>query len=74
MAKTPPFFRHIQHVTGLRSPAPVRSPYHDNDQCPVGRAVKQNSDWQYYEPTTVAETRARCPHCIELDATQQRCR
>lgn len=72
MAKTPPFFRHSPHVTGLRAPAPelVRYPYHDNDECPIGRQVKLQGDWKYYDPTTVEETRARCPQCIELESSQ----
>lgn len=71
MTKTLPFFRHIQHVTGLRAPAPgaVRYPYHDNDECPVGQQVKTDGEWQYYEPTRIDETRARCPQCIALDTT-----
>lgn len=74
MAKTPPFFRHTQHITGLLAPPPIteRYPYHDNDQCPDGQAVKEAGEWQYYEPTTVAETRARCPRCVELDPTRRR--
>lgn len=69
MTRTPPFFRHTQHVSGLRSPAPMpmRYPYHDNDQCPSGQAVKRTGEWQYYEPTSVAETRVRCPTCVALD-------
>ncbi|TGD77343.1 MULTISPECIES: hypothetical protein [Hymenobacter] len=74
MAKTPPFFQHNQHATGLRSaaPGPVRYPYHDNDGCPVGQQVKAGGEWQYYEPTRIEETRARCPHCVSLDAAYTR--
>ena len=69
MALTHPFFRHVQHVTGLMAPAPqpVRYPYHDIEECPIGREVKESGEWQYYEPTQVDETRARCRRCAALD-------
>lgn len=71
MAKTRPFFRHVQHVTDLRAPTPgtVRFPYHDNDECPVGQQAKTDGEWQYYEPTRMEETRTRCPQCMALDTT-----
>lgn len=67
--KTPPFFRHTQHVTGIMAPAPEpeRFPFHDNDACPEGLAVKSSGEWQYYEPHQIAETRPRCPVCIALN-------
>lgn len=67
--KTPPFYRHRAHVTGVNALAPIpeRYPYHDVMECPFGQAIKQSGEWRYYNPTTVAETRARCPHCIALD-------
>ncbi|MFD2719978.1 hypothetical protein ACFST9_14715 [Hymenobacter monticola] len=68
----PPFFSCLQPETGVQPPLAGRYPYHDNDQCPDGQAVKQAGQWQYYEPTTVAETRARCPRCVELDPTHRR--
>ena len=69
MALTHPFFRHTAHATGIMSPAPepVRYPYHDNDQCPVGLEVKASREWQYYEPKGEEETRPRCPTCAELN-------
>ena len=68
MARTPPFFRHTQHVTGLLAPAPepVRYPFHDRGECPIGQEIKASGDWQYYEPTQVSETRARCVTCAHL--------
>ena len=71
MAVVKPFYHHVAHVTGLMAPAPeeVRYPYHDNDQCPTGQAVKASDDWQYYrdEPET---RRAHCPECAELTAQE----
>lgn len=68
MAKTPPFFRHVPHVTGLLAPEPEpeRYPFHDQDDCSIGQAVKASGTWQYYEPTRIAETRPRCSICAEL--------
>lgn len=45
--KIPPFFRHTQHVTGLKAAAPEPEcyPYHDNDECPIGQEVKSNGQW-----------------------------
>ena len=75
MAKIPPFFRRAQHLAGLQPPVlpdPVRYPYHDNDECHIGQAVKQEGEWQCYEPQRVEETRVRCPHCAELDPDRSR--
>lgn len=68
MARTPPFFRHTQHVTGIMAPAPEpkRPPYHDDDACPIGLELKSSGEWQYYEPSTVEETRVRCASCAGL--------
>ncbi|MBD2769418.1 hypothetical protein IC235_16130 [Hymenobacter sp. BT664] len=65
----PPFFQHTQHVTGIKSkaPEPERYPFHDNDECPIGQEIKQSGDWKYYEPHSIAETRARCAVCITLN-------
>ena len=74
MPYTKPFFQHEHHATGLRAPAPVpaRYAYHDQDECPVGQRIKEEGDWQYYEPQTKEETRPRCPRCISLAATEAR--
>ena len=68
MPKTLPFFRHVQHVTGIMAPAPepVRYPFHDDDACEIGQQLKSSGEWQYYEPTRREETRPRCPSCVEL--------
>ena len=68
MASTPPFFRHTPHVTGVLALAPKseRYPFHDNDACSSGQKVKHSGQWQYYAPTTVNETRARCLECAAL--------
>ena len=66
--KTAPFFRLFptdSEVLALAS-KPVRYPYHDDSDCPVGQEVQRGGQWQYYEPKRIAETRARCPICIEL--------
>ncbi len=72
MAETKPFFHHVAHVTGLMAPAPEpeRYPYHNNDQCPIGQAVKHSGEWQYYEANP-GEERARCPVCVDFDQTKQ---
>lgn len=67
MALTKPFYRHTQTVTGLMAPAPEpeRYPYHDNDECPVGQAIKESDDWQYYRDEPGSE-RTQCRLCAEL--------
>lgn len=50
------------------APEPERYPFHDNDECPEGLDVKAHGEWQYYAPSQVAETRARCPLCTRLGA------
>ena len=71
MAKTPPFFRHVAHVTGLLSPAPAleRFPYHDEEACSVGQAIKASGEWQYYDPAQEEETRDRCAECAALSSS-----
>ncbi len=66
--KTPPFFcTDPPAEAGGSSPlAATRLPFHDNFECPIGQDVKLNRHWQYYEPKQMAETRPRCPLCIEL--------
>lgn len=66
MARTTPFFRHNAHATGLMAPEPERYPYHDDDACPVGQAVKASGEWQYYAPQRIEETRIRCLLCAGL--------
>lgn len=67
MARTKPFFRHIQHVTGImaRAPESQRYPYHDWLECPIGRSVKKSGNWQYYLGRP-GEERAHCPCCAKL--------
>lgn len=48
------------------APEPKRYPYHDQDDCPVGQKVKASGHWQYYEPSTIEETRVRCSRCVAL--------
>jgi len=71
MAYTEPFFHHVAHVTGFMAPAPEpeRYPYHDNDQCPEGQAVKTSGEWQYYEGHP-GEERPECPSCAELNRAE----
>lgn len=66
---TAPFVRQHQPVAGVLSlaAAPERYPFHDNDECPVGQEVKRSEEWQYYEPTTIDETRPRCTICLGLN-------
>ncbi|GAC1377661.1 MAG: hypothetical protein NVSMB30_25010 [Hymenobacter sp.] len=49
------------------APEPVRFPYHDRDECPIGQEVKAEGQWQYYVPAGPDETRARCPVCLHFD-------
>lgn len=66
--KTPPFYCTDPPAEAVGNPkaAALRLPFHDNYECPIGQDVKLNHHWQYYEPTQMAETRPRCPICIEL--------
>jgi hypothetical protein len=67
--KVPPFFR-LPPPNAESAPLnakPVRYPYHDDSDCPVGQEVQRSGQWQYYEPRQIAHTRPRCPICIELN-------
>ena len=64
MAFVARFFHLSPPVVGATPPA--RVPFHDNDACAVGQEIKASGEWRLYEPTRIAETRARCPHCTEL--------
>lgn len=72
MAKTPPFFRHVAHATGLMAPSPVteRYPYHDNDACLLGQEIKASGQWQYYAPVQDEEIRECCLACLNLNRRQ----
>ncbi len=67
MARTKPFFRHVQHVTGImaRAPEAERYPYHDRTECLIGQRVKKSGDWQYYLARP-GEARERCARCAAL--------
>ena len=68
MAFVARFFQLSPPVAGA-TPLPLPSahaPFHDNDACAVGQEIKASGEWQLYEPTRIAETRARCPRCTEL--------
>lgn len=65
--KVPPFFRLPPTAAGASLTAkPIRYPYHDDSDCPVGQEVQRSGHWQPYEPQQVADTRPRCASCIEL--------
>lgn len=58
----------LPSTTGATAAAkPVRYPYHDDSDCPVGQEVQRSGHWQYYEPRQIADTRPRCAICIELN-------
>lgn len=35
---------------------PIRYPYHDDSDCPVGQEVQRSGYWQHYEPRQIADT------------------
>lgn len=66
--RIPPFFR-VDPPSAPANPLtakPERYPYHDESDCPVGQEVQRSGHWQAYEPRLIADTRPRCPLCIEL--------
>ena len=71
MPHTPPFFYHVNHVTGImaRAPEPERYPYHDRTECAIGQRVKEGGDWQYYLARP-GEERTQCTHCAKLHSAR----
>ncbi|MGI4832051.1 MAG: hypothetical protein ACRYFK_01160 [Janthinobacterium lividum] len=66
MAFVARFFHLLPPVAEAAPLTPPPAPFHDNDACAVGQEIKASGEWQLYEPTRVAETRACCPRCTEL--------